>query len=126
MNPQKKGYNERKIDILRLAADPVAVRGITPMDVAFNFDIPYTLAKQLLYHYRNEELLNHPKRGLYKISKRGKDRLRYLETRLDICDRTGIDIGLNQHRDYKLTTPIYEIFRKYQEKGGVLPQGFTL
>lgn len=119
----KKGYNVRKLEILKYAAG--MKRGITPTDVAFTFRIPYGLAKRLLFHYLNEELFNRPKRGIYRISKRGRQRLEYLQLRQEISKETGVDVGLNHHNDFKLSKPMYKLVREFQERTGrTVPAGF--
>jgi hypothetical protein len=100
-------------------------RGITPTDVAFTFRIPYGLAKRLLFHYLNEELFTRPKRGIYRISKRGRQRLDYLQLRQEISKETGVDVGLNLHNDFKLSKPMYQLVREFQERTGwIVPAGF--
>lgn len=117
-------YNRRKIQVLKLAEK---LKGkVTPKDVKFNLKVSEENARQLLHHYTVQELFTHPRRGIYRLSKRGRERLQYLLTRLDIEKVTGIPLGLNHHLDRTHSIPVWEILAKYQQQGGQLPPGFTL
>jgi hypothetical protein len=117
-------YNRRKIQVLKLAEK---LKGkLTPKDLKFNMKVSEENARQLLQYYMEQGLFTRPRRGIYRISKRGRQRLAYLQTRLNIEKVTGIPIGLNHHDDPTNSVPIWEILAKYKEQGGQLPPGFSL
>ncbi len=120
----ERGYGKRKIEVLRYVAKHPS--GISPSELGKALKINYDLARALLYKYRRQKLLTRRKRGVYRISQRGRDRLRYLEQRLKIGEVTGIDIGLNHHKDYSHPLPIWEIMKQYQALGGIVYPGFAL
>lgn len=114
MKARSKNYNRRKIQVLRLAQ---TLKGkLTIKDVKFNLGVTYLNARQLLFHYRQLKLFSHPRRGIYRLSKRGRDRLEYLENRLRISKFTNIDIGLNHHRPPPI--PLSELAQRYMNATG--------
>jgi len=119
-----KNYNERKIEILRLA-NKRKDKKLTPFTLAMRLDIEFENARKLLNLYFKQKLFSHPKRGIYRLRKNGEARLRYLELRKDISIVTGVNI-LNHHLDKKHLTPMSEILHKYITiKGEPLPDWFT-
>ena len=92
-------------------------------NLIFAFDLTQNYAHWLLHHYYNTDLLLHRRRGVYTLSKRGRDRLEYLKLRQAISNVTGVPIGLNFKKDSKLSTPIHTLVREFQAKGGVVPPG---
>lgn len=70
-------YNERKIQVLEAISELGEVRAIELMDLLG--DIGLEAAKKCLTRYYWQGLL-HRKRGLYRISERGLERLEYLQS----------------------------------------------
>ncbi len=117
MSGKNKDYNVRKLQVLKLAA---RMNGkLTVKDVQFNLGVTPLNARQLLFHYRNEDLFTHPKRGTYRLAKRGRARLTYLETRQQISKVTGVDIGLNHHKP--LPVSVFKLADMYRQATGGQP-----
>lgn len=109
-----KNYNRRKLQILRLAN--ISKGKLRPLDVQYNLDVTPQAARQLLHRYLIMKLFNHTRYGAYRLNKRGRARLAYLENRVKISKETGIDIGLNHH--LPLPCSAFELSTKYREATG--------